>query len=371
MRIRQWVIAATLLCGSHAALAVEPGGEFSIATLNVDGLPQKILMVKVNANGPGDEGTARIGKYLAGKGYDLVMMQEDFNFHGVLSVWLEDDYSMDEWSGDVGLDGHKIDFLHLQNHRFVCDGLMGCWKKDLQVTPAARTAWTANFGKFCHAMDEMVTKGYRRYDVTLRDGTAIVVYNMHMDATASDDEADGKGTPDHEARMAQWAQLKADVETLMDSRPIIIVGDMNTLYGRDDVRGEFIEAINATGRATAADVWVELKQGGVYPTAKTEAEAGEETFDKILYINPSDGAKIVPVSFTIDRDGYLRDGKPLGDHWPVAAKFRVASRDAVGISATLNDKEAEDEVIYNMNGQRVEQPRGGVYIKNGNKTVIR
>ena len=55
-------------------LAQEPGEQFTVATLNVDGLPQKLLVVNVNADGPGDVGTARIGKYLVQKGYDLVMM---------------------------------------------------------------------------------------------------------------------------------------------------------------------------------------------------------------------------------------------------------------------------------------------------------
>ena len=133
-----WMLAAILnLCGYMTVMGQNPatpltasgaeaGEQFSIATLNVDGLPPKLLMLKLNPDGPGDAGTARIGKYLTKKSYDLLMLQEDFNFHNVLAVWLEDDYKLDEWSGDVGIDGHKIDFLHLQNHRYECDGLMGC-----------------------------------------------------------------------------------------------------------------------------------------------------------------------------------------------------------------------------------------------------
>ncbi|MCR4835646.1 MAG: hypothetical protein K5899_04565 [Bacteroidaceae bacterium] len=86
--------------------------------------------MKLNTDGPGGAGTARIGKYLLAKNYDLVMMQEDFNYHDVLTVMMEDVYGMDEWSGEIGIEDRKIDFLHLQNHRFECDGLMACWKKD-------------------------------------------------------------------------------------------------------------------------------------------------------------------------------------------------------------------------------------------------
>ena len=350
------------------SLAQESGEQFTVATLNVDGLPQKLLVVNVNADGPGDAGTARIGKYLVKKGYDLVMMQEDFSYHGILSVWLEDDYKMDEWSGTLYvLDGpRKVDFLHLQNHRYACDGLLTAWKNDLQVTPAGRTPWIQSFGKFSHALDEMVTKGFRRYEVTLRSGDRIVVYNMHMDATDEKDEAEGKAGPDHDARMAQWAQLKDDVLQHLDSRPIIITGDMNSLYGRDDVKGQFIDAINQSGRGMASDVWVELQHSGIYPSESiTEATASDETLDKIIYINPTMGTNIQPVAITIDREGYLYDGKPLGDHFPVAATFQLMRRGS-GIEE-LNGTTTGESQYYNLNGQHVSMPQKGIYIEQQGK----
>lgn len=368
------LMAALVSCGIVSMIAQEDSNEFTIATLNVDGLPKKLLMINLNADGPGDAGSARIGKYLANKGYDLVMMQEDFNYHGVLSVWLEDDYKMDEWSGDVGaLDGrHQIDFLHLQNHRFECDGLMAAWKNDLQVALSARTPWTHNFGKFSHANDELITKGFRRYDVTMSDGLRMVVYNMHMDASMDDDEAEGKDVPDHDARMAQWAQLKDDVLQHLDSRPIIITGDLNSLYSHDEVKHDFIDAINDSGRGTASDVWVELQRGGVYPPEEsTEAPADNEMLDKIIYINPTIGTGIEPIAISVDTKEYVYQDKPLGDHWPVAAKFRVKNPDKPSGIEELN-REAGDSRYYNLNGQHINQPQTGIYIEQqGNKTEKR
>ena len=354
-KVLKSLVVILTLSGNLTATAQETGKQFSIATLNVDGLPQKILVVKVNSDGPGNGGTARIGKYLQKKGYDLVMLQEDFNYHDVLSVFLEDDYKMDEWTGDVDVVGHTIDYLHLQNHRFDCDGLMACWKNDLTVSPAARIPWQQNFGKFSHALDEMITKGFRRYEVTLRSGDRIVVYNMHMDASDDKDEAEKNDTKDKEARLAQWTQLKDDVLAQLDSRPIIIVGDMNSLYSRDDVKGVFIDAINESGRATVNDVWLELNK------------PGEETLDKILYINPVMGTKIQPVAFSLDKDGYLYEGKPLGDHYPVAATFKVLSR-STGIE-TMDNGQWMMENYYDLQGQKVTQPKRGIYIQQqGNKT---
>jgi len=55
-----------------------------------DGLPQKILVFNVNAEGPGSAGSVRIGKYLYKRGYDLMFFQEDFNYHDELMAVLED-----------------------------------------------------------------------------------------------------------------------------------------------------------------------------------------------------------------------------------------------------------------------------------------
>ena len=52
---------ALYICGSLTAMGQEAVEQFSIATLNVDGLPQKLLVVNLNAEGPGSAGTARIG----------------------------------------------------------------------------------------------------------------------------------------------------------------------------------------------------------------------------------------------------------------------------------------------------------------------
>jgi len=384
-----WILAIFFTCSSLTAFGQEQrtgelsGSEsneqFTIATLNVDGLPQKLLVVNLNTEGPGSAGTARIGKYLLKKGYDLVMMQEDFNYHDMLTVLLEDDYKFDEWSGDIGLEGHSIDFLHLQNHRFPCDGLMACWKNDLTVAPAGRTPWLQNFGKFSHANDEIVTKGFRRYDVTLRGGDRIVVYNMHMDATLDEDEAEENAAKDRDARLAQWGQLKDDVLQNLDSRPAIITGDLNSFYGRDDIKANFIDAINDSGRGTVADVWVELQQQGVYPTETDVTELSNirngESLDKIIYINPTMGTKIKAVAFCIDKEGYLNDGKPLGDHYPVAATFQVESRGTATAIESLTTAPSVDgeQSVYTIEGIRVsDQPtQKGVYIQNGKKTIIR
>ncbi len=357
------VLTIALLVVGIITMMAQQAEQFSVATLNVDGLPKKILVFKVNDDGPGDAGTARIGKYLLQKQYDMMFMQEDFNYHELLKVFLEDDYSFDTWSGDVELDGHTIDFLHLQNHRFECDGLMTCWKKELTVTPVYRKTWTQNFGKFSHAWDEMVTKGFRRYEVTLKNGTRLVCYNMHMDASDDADVQEGNDGKDKEARMAQWIQLKEDIMIQLDTRPVIILGDMNSLYGYDTVKQQFIDAINETGRASVADVWVEISQKGTFPTTKESSQNSGESFDKILYINPTTGTQIKPVAFMMDIDGYKYEGNALGDHYPVSATFEVVN-DPTGITGSTSISTGDKSTYYSLDGRQVTEPvKGGVYIE--------
>jgi len=371
-------IFTCFLLGFTMSAMAQTSEQFSVATLNVDGLPKKILVFNVNADGPGFAGTSRIGKYFAQKNYDMVFLQEDFNYHKVLEVWLEDDYKLDEWTGDVDVVDHNIDFLHLQNHRFPCDGLMGCWKNDLTVTPTLRTAWKENFGKFSHALDEMVTKGFRRYEAILRGGQGVVIYNMHMDASDDADVDDGNDTNDKSARLAQWMQLKEDILSKLDSRPVIIVGDVNTLYKRDDVKKQFIDGIAETGRATVSDVFIELVKGGNYPEYDPEArvkdedleELDGETLDKILYVNPTTGTQLKAISFNVDKEGYMYDGTPLGDHFPLSATFEVAARTSIiNTLPTDGEDSSNSKELYDLSGRKVSQPHSGLYIEHhGEKT---
>jgi len=376
------MVAILTICVTQAGYAQE-AKTFSITTLNVDGLPQKILVAKVNPDGPGGGGSVRIGRYLQKRGYDMVFMQEDFNYHEELTVPLEDDYQADAWSGDVGVDGRQIDYLHLQNHRFECDGLMGVWKNGITLTSTSSTPWTANFGKFSHALDEMVTKGFRRYELTLTDGLQIVVYNMHMDAGDTADEREGKDSLDRDARLKQWNQLREEILTRLDTRPVIVVGDLNSYYCRDQIKSNFIDEIDATGRAKVYDAWVELQNGGKYPApvdgivcceANGNILESGEVLDKVLYINSTSGTEIHAVSYKLDTTDYQHDGKMLGDHYPVSVTFQIGSRKPTGI-VNVNRETITNNRYYDLQGRRVDGHAHGIVIErnreNTHKRIIK
>ena len=354
-------------CANIGLTAQTAAAQFSVLSLNVDGLPGKIYFFNVNADGPQEMGSERISQYLAGKDCDILCLQENFNYQWMIRMWLLHNYDVDEWTGAVDPEKRSIDFAHLQNLKFECDGLNMFWKKSLTTTDYDRVAWNRSFGKFSHDFDDMITKGFRRHDVTLPDGHEVVVYNMHMDASSTRDEQKHNDAKDREARLSQWVQLRDYILNRLDSRPVIIAGDMNSLYHRDEVKSQFIDAINATGKATCGDVWVEKVQGGVYPQTGSEPTA-DETLDKILYVNPAGGQQIVPVAYTIEKEAYTYEGKPLGDHYPIMVTFQFTTP-ATGITAVSTERLAA--TTYDLKGLKLDKQQHCVQIVDGKKVLSR
>ena len=358
------ICGATLLtaCTSCDNNAVSPGaGEtFSIVTLNVDGLPAYIDatligmgVMPLNVKGPGEKYTTIISQYLVEKDFDFIAVQEDFDFNAQLDSKLKDGYHLsDTWGGPVTLEAYlagveqpvssETILAALEKGTFCVhsDGCRLYWKKDISGTRVDSVSWKTRFGDVVrpthinHASDEMLTKGFRRYEMKLKGGTELVVYNMHMEASDDETEATGEDAVDRRSRMAQYRDLRVHIMKHLDKRPVVVVGDMNSYYERDSVEIQFINEINKSGRATVGDVWIELERGGKYPALEKGVVMQDlgsrgwsrkgQVLDKIFYVNPVDAVRrLKPMSVTVDSMGYVReDGwTPLGDHSPLSAVF--------------------------------------------------
>ena len=366
MKRTRYTLAAFMLSCIFAFAGEEPKANptFSVVTLNVDGLPGKLAFIPVNADGPMSAGSERISEYLASRNCDILCLQEDFNYRWEIWSRLFANYQHDEWTGGITYEDRKIDFAHLQNLKFECDGLNMVWRNDIQSDSYERVPWQKSFGKFSHDFDDIITKGFRRHELTLSDGHKLVVYNMHMDASSDRDEQKGNDGKDREARISQWKQLRDHILKHLDDRPIIVVGDMNSFYHRDDVKTEFIDAITATGSATVSDAWIEKYNQGVYPDLGAEPLEGE-TLDKALYINPTDGNSVELVNVTLDRTHYLYEGLPLSDHYPLITTFRYISRDAkdaTRISTLAGGTDAPDAETYDLSGRPVDANHKGIAV---------
>lgn len=360
------LMAAVMMTAATAMAQPADNNTFKVMTLNVDGLPAKILVFDLNADGPASAGSELISEYVAAKNCDIVAMQEDFNYRWEIWSRLFAGYNHDEWAGGVMTEEYAVDYAHLHRNKFPTDGLNMAWKKECKSTAYDRVAWTRAFGKFSHDFDDMVTKGFRRHEMTLANGVEVVVYNMHMDASSDRDEQAANDAKDIEARQAQWEQLRDYIMANMDTRPIIVMGDMNSFYHRDAVKTVFIDNINATGKATVSDAWVELKRGGEYP-AYGQTEVQDDMLDKVIYINPAGTeTPLTAKQAEWDKTGYLHDGKPLGDHYPLIVTFAATSPTAVNNIAAQQSQQ-DDAPAYTVGGTIATPNHRGVVIKSTKK----
>ena len=313
---------------------------FSVCTLNVDGLP---ALPHINDDGPGTKFTPVISRYLADKNFDFIGVQENFNFDKELGRSLTANYDHDSWAGGMTIDNLFNDHVHVAV--FQTDGCKAWWHSHLKTVRTDSIRWNDRYGYADHCLDEAATKGFRRYEITTTDGYQLVVYNMHMEASERWDEVGGTDDEDRACRLKQWIQLREHIFSKLDTRPVLVIGDFNTYYCRDDMKANFIDAINASGRATCGDAWIEKCRGGVYPALEEDKKIKDdgdwlgwtirgEMPDKILYINPVGGHSVELLSCTYDnadvsRDyfkpsGYAKDHEePLGDHFPLFATIRL------------------------------------------------
>ena len=369
--ILNYLLTAATVCGISFAAAsctssddnpVSPdaGETFSIVTLNVDGLPAYVDatligmgVMPLNVEGPGEKYTSVISQYLVEKDFDFIAVQEDFDFNAQLDSKLKEGYNLsDTWGGPLSLEAYlagveqpvslETVLAALEKGTFCIhsDGCRLYWKNDISGTRVDSVSFKTRFGDVVrpthrnHANDEMQTKGFRRYEMKLKGGTELVVYNMHLEASDDETEATGEDAVDRRSRMVHYRDLRDHIMKHLDKRPIVVVGDMNSYYERDSVEIQFINEINKSGRATIGDVWIELERGGKYPALEEGVVMQDEgsrgwsrkgqTLDKIFYVNPVDAVRrLKPTSVTIDSVGYVReDGwTPLGDHSPLSAVF--------------------------------------------------
>lgn len=311
-RFRTSVIAAFALMAICIGSVAQNTVEFTVAALNVDGLPAKILFWDVNPDGPGSDGTKEISQGLSKKNYDIIAVSEDFNYHGSLMSYISDNYDAGTHRGSISVG----DF----GYPFDTDGLDLIWKKDINVSDESWTRWEHYYGTTSDGNDGLIKKGYRHYVAHFGNDIDIDIYIMHMDAETSEG--------DNQARETQWTQLASAILANAAHRPVIVMGDTNSRYTRDPIQRLFVNRIETTGSYTVRDAWVEKCKGNTYPRLGTnDLIVGDlgyrqgEIVDKILYLNPIYGLKLKCKSFLVDTGFTREDGTPLADHFPVVAKF--------------------------------------------------
>lgn len=382
MRLVKPALSMMMACGVLATQAQTEATtinkEFTACALNIDGLPQTMAGITVNADGPGSEGTQAIGKYLVDKGVDMVGISEDFNYNGDLIVGLGENYQMGAWRGRIDASG-IFSGLH-----FNTAGLMlllknqNKYSQTMSFTNESWTKWNESLGDLNEGANTLIDKGFRFYTVNLGDNVKVDVYVLHMNtAEGADEGADQIAVQDK-----QLTQLAEAIKDNSDGRPKLILGDTNCRYTRNKLVDNLITPLSAT--YDIKDAWVEKFQNGTYPTYNSEAlmvsdktsskayETGE-IVDKIFYLTPKGSSlKLELKGLVFDADNYKKtDGTLLGDHVPVIATFAIS-----GTLPTENLTPATQAAFWE--GETLEKAKSettgdakGVYIYNvGARTFI-
>jgi hypothetical protein len=298
--------AGAVLAASASATSL------SVLTYNVAGLPAGITKLDPVAHHP------LISPLL--NAYDLVEVQEDFNYHDLLVGSLTHPYQSVK-DTNPGPYGEQYGFAF-------GDGLNTFSRSPF--TDFTRVTWEQCFGILTNGTDCLTPKGftYERHEVA--PGVFLDVYNFHADADGSPD--------DLAARAANVRQLYQAVLDFSADAAVLVLGDTNSRYTRaDDVLPEMLAATGLT------DVWVELQRGGVLPEAGAPAlldcadpSAGScERVDKILY-RSSPQLEIQALAYDVPRDLFEdADGEALSDHDPVHALFELTIVPEPGTLALL------------------------------------
>ncbi|MFK0159024.1 jacalin-like lectin [Streptomyces sp. NPDC090499] len=280
------------LTATATPAAAAGSGTFSVLTYNVAGLPEGLS----SAPTPRDTSTTEIGKRIAP--YDIVNVQEDFNYHAYLYATDTHPYRT-ATSGGAGI-GSGLNTVS----NYAWDG------DDFE-----RVGWNS-----CQldSGDCLTPKGFTFMRERLAEGVYVDFYNLHTNAGTNDgDEA---------SRADNLSQLTSFIGTHSAGNAVVVMGDTNTRYTRSaDTIAEFAANNGLT------DAWVQLIRGGSAPAKGSDAlvcdQSGAtvpntcEVVDKVLYRS----SKLVNLNATSYNNEHAKfltdDGLMLSDHDPITVGF--------------------------------------------------
>ncbi|WP_460061814.1 jacalin-like lectin [Streptomyces sp. YKOK-I1] len=302
-------LAATAAVLGGLAVAAPPAaaadsGTFSVLSYNVAGLPEALS----SAPTPRQSSTTTIGERIAP--YDIVHVQEDFNYHAYLYAADTAHAYRTPTSGGAGIGS----------------GLNTLSKISYDADDFERVGWNS-----CQldSGDCLTPKGFTFMRERLAEGVYVDFYNVHTNAGTNDG--------DLASRADNLAQLTTFISTHSAGNAVVVMGDTNTRYTRSgDTIAEFAAANGLT------DAWVQLIRGGSAPAKGSDAlvcdQSGAtvpntcEVVDKVLYR----GSRLVSLNATAYNNEHAKfltsDGLMLSDHDPITVGFSWSRNSAFQLS---------------------------------------
>ncbi len=248
-------------------------GEFSVLSYNVAGLPSWFSRSDPVHNIP------LIGQKL--NRFDLVLVQEDFWYHEELARG--------------ALHACRSDpLLHTPNPFELGDGLTRF--SNLAFEGLRHIPWKTCHGTLSAKNDCLANKGFSVAVTFLTPNVRVHVYNLHMDAGHTPDDA--------QARLAQANQLADYLASFSSHAAVIVAGDTNLKNSQDQDRYILDDLINKTGLRDACQL----------------LHCEEDTHDRVL-VRSSANLSLIPREWTYASDFVNSSGDDLSDHKPILVRM--------------------------------------------------
>ncbi|KAF7537783.1 hypothetical protein G7054_g3434 [Neopestalotiopsis clavispora] len=273
------LISVTASAGLLGRALGATSGEFNVLAMNVAGLPA----ILQNNEVPGDKATnaGTIGSKFAEYGYDVIHVQEDFNYHAYIYDTDTHEYRT-ATSGGVPF-GSGLNTLANYD-----------W---LDFT---RVKW--DVCSDASSSDCLTPKGFTF---------------MRVDAGTEDE--------DETARNSNLAQVANYIDSYSVGNAVLVFGDTNSRYTRTADNITIYKNQNGL-----TDVWLELIRDNVIPTEESLCDNPSttnycETVDKIFY-RGSPLFTLEATYFNYESSKFLQsNGSILSDHNPITANFTWTS----------------------------------------------
>ena len=303
------VFALSVACPVYASddTAAETG-TLKILNYNVDGLP---LPAFLSSTGRDPLACSKlIPQKLNECDADIIAVQEDFNFHGILKRGIDMPYRTYHFGGIPFGDGLNL-FTKMPLYN------------------VTRVAWEEAYGIFDAGSDELTPKGFLCSSIALADGVYVDVYDLHADAYGA--------PPNAAARVAQYKQLLKFVADYSAGHAVIITGDTNTcfMHPESELKKQFID------EAGFKEAWVEAENNGNYNITRDEVNIRGvdywghwDSVEKVFY---RDGGGVSLKAETHEFILFTDDeGSPLSDH----------SAELATLSYTIDRNAVQDSRTY-------------------------
>jgi hypothetical protein len=237
--------------------------------------------------------------------YDIVLFQEDFEYHEILAENLPE--SDDEEGNGMGWDPRRV-LAKAVSFPFAVfvphfsppygSGISTFVRTPFATGISDREAYGLCHGWFGANGDCWSSKGWLRVRVRTPNGAEIDVYNTHLEA--------GPSATSIAVRRSQLDILADAIETDSADRPVIVAGDFNASFGRPGDRETLMGFRDRLG----------LRDSGAGPELPNWLER-----DYILYSHSEDYALVIEEHG--EASEFVSRNRALSDHPALYIRFRA------------------------------------------------